>query len=131
LSTRLTDFLKSLILRTRLSKSSDLLNQPGLNHPNLFYISMSSTFLNYWTIGFGYALLYITPYISELSLLVLSLFQIRYYLILGEREAIRKTIKILKRESYTFSSKYMYGKDIPTGYFFGMKCAGYIDNKHP
>ena len=89
-----------------------------------------STFLSYWTIGFGYALLYITPYISELCLFLLSLFQIRYYLILGERDSIRKTLKILERESYTFSSKYMYGKDIPTGYFFGFKCAGYIDNKH-
>jgi len=90
---------------------------------------MNPLLLNYWQIGFGYLLVYMTPYYSEIILLLLQIFQIRYYTILGEKERTRKVMKILEKETYISSYKYSNGKDIPSGYFIGNKCIGYIDNK--
>jgi hypothetical protein len=90
---------------------------------------MSSILLNYWQIGFGYLLLYMTPYYFELFLAALYIFQIRYYIILGEKEITRKVLKVLEHETRTTSCKYLNGKDIPSGYFFSVNCIGYIDNK--
>ena len=85
--------------------------------------------LNYSQIVFSYAIIYLTPYIRELILVFLSIFNIRYYMISGEKEMIRKILKNLETDTYAISRKHVNGKDNPSGYIFGNRCIGYIDNR--
>ena len=83
--------------------------------------------LNYSQIVFGYAIMYLAPYVTELFLMFLYFFQIRHYVIQEEREATRKILKFLEKETRSVSSKHLYGKELPCGYFFGPHCIGYIN----
>jgi hypothetical protein len=46
----------------------------------------------------------------------------------GERELLRRVVKLLSAECYSCSYKHLNGKEIPSGYFFCKEYIGYLDN---
>jgi len=93
------------------------------------YLMLSAVALNYWQIAFGYLMYTITPYLGELLFVVLNLLDIKYYIISGDKENYRKTVKQLETGTRSFAIRHMGGRDYPSGYFLGTRCAGYIENR--
>jgi hypothetical protein len=85
--------------------------------------------LNYWQFFLGYIIYALTPYVSEILLVILYHFNIRYYIISGDKEIYRKVLKIVEREARTFTGRNINGRDCPSGYFVGMNCVGLIDDR--
>jgi hypothetical protein len=75
---------------------------------------------------FGYVCYYVNPLYLLLS--VLYLFNLKYYIIHGDKETINNIIKKLTPHINVSYIKHSNGKDIPTGYFWSRKCIGWIDN---
>jgi len=84
--------------------------------------------VNYWQIAVGYLVYQITPYMKELLLCLLYMFNIRYYVIIGDKETNRKFVRLIENEAQTLTCKHVNGRDIPTGYFISSKSIGYLDN---
>ena len=91
-------------------------------------MSMVPLTVNYWQIAVGYAVYQITPYMRELVLCLLYLFNIRYYVVSGDKETNRKFNRLIENETQTLTCKHVNGRDIPTGYFISWKAFGYLDN---
>ena len=74
----------------------------------------------------GYLCYYINPLYIVLA--ILYVFKRRYYIINGDKETINCIIKKLTPHINVSHTKHSNGKDVPTGYFWSMKCIGTIDN---
>lgn len=85
--------------------------------------------LNYWQIAFGYLMYVVTPFMGEIALAVLSLVDIRYYIISGDKETYRRTVKLVESTSRSFAVRNVSGRDSPSGYFVGWSVIGYIENR--
>jgi len=75
---------------------------------------------------FGYMCYYINPLYLFLS--VLYVFKRRYFIIQGDKETINGIIKKLTPHICVSHIKHSNGRDIPTGYFWSLKCIGMIEN---
>jgi hypothetical protein len=83
---------------------------------------------DYLQLAFGYAIYNYLNVLTPLGLYFLQLFSINYYIITGEKDEIRKVMKVLERDSRSSSCKYLNGRTIMCGYFMGFSGVGYIDN---
>uniref|UniRef100_A0A6C0DRE7 ATPase AAA-type core domain-containing protein n=1 Tax=viral metagenome TaxID=1070528 RepID=A0A6C0DRE7_9ZZZZ len=90
---------------------------------------LSALALNYWQIAFGYIMYTITPYLGEILFAALNLLDIKYYIISGDKETYRKVVKQLETGTRSFAIRHTSGRDYPSGYFLGDRCAGYIENR--
>jgi len=86
--------------------------------------------LNYWQLILGYAMYQLSPYIRDITFIILQFVGIRHYIISGDKDQFRKIFKILERETRATSCKYINGKDVPSGYFIGRNCIGQFINQN-
>jgi len=89
---------------------------------------MPSLNFDYLTLSVGYILYQYIPSVGILLPFILQSIGLRYYLINGDKELLRRVIKQISTECYTCSFKHANGKEIPSGYFFSRSFAGYLDN---
>ena len=89
---------------------------------------MAPLTFDYVQLSVGYILFQYLPSFNSVALLLLQLFGIRYYVMHGERELLRRVVKTLAAECYSCSYKHLNGKEIPSGYFFCKEYIGYLDN---
>jgi len=89
---------------------------------------MAPLTFDYVQLSVGYILFQYLPSFNSVALLLLQLFGIRYYVMHGERELLRRVVKLLSAECYSCSYKHLNGKEIPSGYFFCKEYIGYLDN---
>ena len=84
----------------------------------------------YIKIAVGYALYNNLHLLIPLGLYLLQLVDIKYYIITGEKDEIRKIMKVLEKDKDIRSllSKYVNGRTVMTGYFANWSCMGYLDN---
>jgi len=54
---------------------------------------------------------------------------IRYYIISGDKETYRRTVKLIESISRSFAVRNVSGRDSPSGYFVGWSAVGYIENR--
>lgn len=85
--------------------------------------------LNYWQIVFGYLMYVVTPFMGEIALAILNLAEIRYYVISGDKETYRRTVKLIESTSRSFAMRNISGRESPSGYFIGWSVVGYIENR--
>ena len=89
---------------------------------------MAPLTFDYVQLSLGYVLFQYLPSFNSVALLLLQLFGIRYYAMNGERELLRRVVKLIAAECYSCSYKHLNGKEIPSGYFFCRGYVGYLDN---
>lgn len=76
----------------------------------------------------GYICYYLNPMYLLLS--IIYLFKCKYYIINGDKETTSEIIKKLMPTIGYSHIKHSNGKDVPTGYFWSLKCMGYIENNN-
>lgn len=84
----------------------------------------------YLKLAAGYALYNNLNLLIPFALFCLQMFDIRYYIICGEKDEIRKILKVLEKDTNIRStcSKYINGRTVMTGFFANWWCVGYLDN---
>jgi hypothetical protein len=82
----------------------------------------------YIQIALGYALYNNLHLLFPFGLYLLQAVNIYYYVITGEKDEIRKIMKVLEKDVCPSMSKHVNGRTVITGYFFSKSCIGYLDN---
>jgi hypothetical protein len=82
----------------------------------------------YIQLAVGYALYNNLHLLLPIGLYLLQAFDIHYYFITGEKDEIRKIMKVLEKDVCSSMSKYVNGRTVITGYFSSWSCIGYVDN---
>lgn len=75
---------------------------------------------------FGYVIYYLNPLV--IVFIACYLLDYKYYYILEDKETTQYIIKKLNNNILSTCTKFSKGKEITSGYFFGWKCIGFMDN---
>lgn len=97
-----------------------MLKKPYTNQTRMF---------EYLLAGFG--IISNLSFLKEIILLILRPCRIRYYEISGDREIIRRAIRILEKDTVSTSTRTIGTNIYPKGLFFGWKQIGWIQTENP
>lgn len=89
---------------------------------------MTTFSFDYLQLSVGYILVQYLPSFNSLFLFFLQYIGLRYYILSGDRELMRRVVKQIGSECYTCSFRHTNGKEVPSGYFFSKSYIGFLDN---